>query len=160
MMRQQNVAEWMSTPPLIIAPSMSLEAAQRLMQQQHVRRLPVVADGQLIGIITWGDLRAAQPSAATTLSVYEWRALLDKVTVAACMTRDLLTVAPDVSVLEAAQLILDHKVSGLPVVADGCVVGVITESDLFRLLLSKTSDAERIGRGRMRTNADAEQAVP
>jgi CBS domain-containing protein len=159
MMRQQNVAEWMSTPPVIIAPSMSLEAAQRLMQQQHVRRLPVVADGQLIGIITRGDLRAAQPSAATTLSIYEWRALLDKVTVAACMTRDPLTVVPDASVLEAAQLILDHKVSGLPVVADGRVVGVITESDLFRLLLSKTSNAERIERGRMWTNADAKQTV-
>lgn len=142
-MRQQHVAEWMSTPPLVVAPSMSLEAAQRLMQQQHVRRLPVVADGRLIGIITWGDLRAAQPSAATALSVYEWRALLDKVTVAACMTRDPLTIAPERSVLEAAQLILDHKVSGLPVVSDGDVVGVITESDLFRLLLAEAGDAER-----------------
>ena len=158
-MRQQCVAEWMSTPPLIIAPSMSLEAAQRLMQQQHVRRLPVVSDGRLVGIITWGDLRAAQPSAATTLSVYEARALLDKVTVAACMTRDPLTVAPDASVREAARLILDHKVSGLPVVADGGVVGVITESDLFRLLLSGADDAARIGYGRTRTNAEVEQAV-
>jgi CBS domain-containing protein len=149
MMRQQYVAEWMSTPPLIIAPSMSLEAAQRLMQRQHVRRLPVVADGRLIGIITWGDLRAAQPSVATTLSVYESRALLDKVTVAACMTRDPLTVTPDAPVLDAAQLILDHKVSGLPVVADGSVVGVITESDLFRLLLSEAGGAER-----MRTDTD------
>ena len=158
-MRQQHVAEWMSTPPLTIAPSMSLEAAQRLMQQQHVRRLPVVANGQLIGIITRGDLRAAQPSAATTLSVYESRALLDKVTVAACMTHDPLTVTPDASVLEAAQLILDHKVSGLPVVADGGVVGVITESDLFRLLLSEAGDTERIGHGRMRAKADAGQAI-
>jgi CBS domain-containing protein len=142
-MRQQHVAEWMSTPPLIVEPSTSLEAAQRLMQQRHVRRLPVVADGRLIGIITRGDLRAAQPSAATTLSVYEVRALLNKVTVAACMTRDPLTVAPDASVLEAAQLILDHKVGGLPVVADGGVVGMITESDLFRLLIAGASEAER-----------------
>src|SRR5689334_4449813 len=140
-MRQQHVAEWMSTPPLIVAPSTSLEAAQRLMQQRHVRRLPVVADGQLIGIITWGDVRAAQPSAATTLSVHEARALLGKVTVAACMTRDPLTIAPDASVLEAAQLILDHKVGGLPVVANGGVVGVITESDLFRLLITGAGDS-------------------
>ncbi len=158
-MRQHNVTEWMSTPPVIIAPSTSLEAAQRLMQQQHVRRLPVVADGHLIGIITWGDLRAAQPSAATTLSVYEWRALLDKVTVAACMTRDPLTAAPDMSVLEAARLMLDHKVSGLPVVADGKVVGVLTESDLFRLLLSESSAAERNDRNRMRTNEDAHGSI-
>ena len=139
-MSQQHIAEWMSTPPVVIAPSMSLEAAQRLMQQQHVRRLPVVADGQLIGIVTLGDLRAAQPSAASTLSIHERRALLGKVTVAACMTRDPLTVAPGASVLDAAQLILDHQVSGLPVVADGDVVGMITESDLFQLL-SETSAA-------------------
>jgi predicted transcriptional regulator len=146
MMSQQHVAEWMSTPPVVIAPSMSLEAAQRLMQQQHVRRLPVVADGQLIGIVTWGDLRAAQPSAASTLSIHERRALLGKVTVAACMTRDPLTVAPGASVLDAAQLILDHQVSGLPVVADGGVVGMITESDLFQLL-SEASAATSTRRG-------------
>jgi len=141
MMGQQNVAEWMSRSPIIIAPSTSLEAALRLMQQHHVRRLPVVADGQLIGIITWGDLRAAQPSAATTLSIHEWRALLDKVTVAACMTHDPLTNAPDAVVLDAAQLVIDHQISGLLVVANGGVVGVITESDLFQLL-SETSDTE------------------
>jgi CBS domain-containing protein len=160
MMRQQHVAEWMSSPPVVVAPSMSLEAAQRLMQQQHVRRLPVVANGHLLGIITWGDLRAAQPSAATTLSIYEWRALLEKVTVAACMTRDPLTIAPEASVLEAAQLILDHKVSGLPVVADGGVVGVITESDLFRLLLSENGPAERGAGQRSQAGSGSEQAPP
>ena len=104
----------------------------------------MASDLRLIGIITWGDLRAAQPSAAAPLSVYEWRALLDKVTVAACMTHDPLTIAPDASVLEAAQLILDHKISGLPVVANDRVVGVLTESDLFRLLLSEAGAAEPI----------------
>ncbi len=158
-MHQQHVAEWMSTPPVVIAPSMSLEAAQLLMRRQHVRRLPVVEDGQLIGIITLGDLRAAQPSAATTLSIHEWRALLDKVTVAACMTRDPLTVAPDAPVLEAAQLILDHQVSGLPVVANGGVVGMITESDLFQLL-SATNLGERVRRGGERANSNAEPARP
>jgi CBS domain-containing protein len=147
-MRPQNVADWMSTPPITVTPSTSMEAAQRLMHQQHVRRLPVVADGRLVGIITWGDLRAAQPSAATTLSVYEWRALLEKVTVAACMTRDPLTVAPGASVLEAAQAMLDRKVGGLPVVEDGRVVGVITESDLLRLLLVEFGGAERDNRAR------------
>ena len=158
-MRQQHVAEWMSTPPVVIAPSTSIEAAQLLMRQRHVRRLPVVEDGRLIGIITLGDLRAAQPSAATTLSIHEWRALLDKVTVAACMTRDPLTVAPDASVLEAAQLILDHQVSGLPVVADGGVVGMITESDLFQLL-SKTNAGKQVRREPARTNLDAQPAIP
>jgi len=157
-MIQHYVAAWMSTPPIIIAPSTSLEVAQRLMQQQHVRRLPVVAEGQLIGIVTWGDLCAAQPSVASTLSIHEWRALLDKVTVAACMTRDPLTVAPSTSVLDAAQLLRAYQVSGLPVVANGNVVGVITESDLFQLLAA-TSAVERIWREGRRTDVDVKPAV-
>jgi len=133
----------MSTPPIVIAPTLSLAAAQRLMEQRHVRRLPVVEDGQLIGIVTWGDLRAAQPSAATTLSVYEWRALLDQVTVAACMSSHPLTIASDALVLEAAQQMLEHRISGLPVVDDGRVVGMITESDLFRVLIAESGDQQR-----------------
>jgi CBS domain-containing protein len=64
------------------------------MEQHGVRRLPVVQDGRLVGIVTRGDLRAAQPSHATTLSVYEWRALLSQATVAECMTHNPLAVAP------------------------------------------------------------------
>jgi len=144
MMSQQHVAEWMSTPPVVIAPSMSLEAAQRLMQQQHVRRLPVVQDGRLVGIVTWGDLRAAQPSAATTLSVYEWRALLEQATIAECMTRDPITIAPEATALDAAQQMLEHKIGGLPVLECGRVVGMITESDLFRLLLAEASGVAEV----------------
>jgi len=113
-----------------------------------VRRLPVVQDGQLAGIVTWGDLRAAWPSTATTLSVYEWRALLEKATVAGCMTRDPITVAPDATVLEAAQIMLAHKIGGLPVVAGGRVVGMITESDLMRLLIDEITGAEHHDPGR------------
>src|SRR5262245_18513267 len=141
-MRSYRVAEWMSTPPIVVAPSLSLTAAQRLMQQCRVRRLPVVQHDQLIGIVSWGDLRAAQPSTATTLSVYEWRTLLEQVAVAQCMTRELVTISPDAAVLEAAQLMLTHRLGGLPVVETGRVVGVITESDLFRLLISDASAVE------------------
>jgi CBS domain-containing protein len=135
------VADWMSTPPIVVGPTTTLAEAERIMEQRHLRRLPVVEHGRLIGIITWGDLRAAQPSAATTLSIYEWRALLDRATVAGCMTHDPATIAPDASVLAAAQLLLDHKISGLPVVAADRVVGVITESDLFRVLLADANGA-------------------
>ncbi|HEX9438928.1 MAG TPA: CBS domain-containing protein, partial [Roseiflexaceae bacterium] len=90
-MHTYRVADWMSTPPIVAAPTMTLAAAQHLMEQRHVRRLPVVQDGRLVGIATWGDLRAAWPSAATTLSVYEWRALLEQATIAECMTRDPIT---------------------------------------------------------------------
>jgi CBS domain-containing protein len=149
-MRTEHVADWMSTPPIVVTLSTSLAAAQRIMEQRHVRRLPVVQDGRLVGIITWGDVRAAQPSTATTLSVYEWRALLDQVTVAECMTTSPVTIAPDAVVLEAARQMLTHKVSGLPVLEDGRVVGVITESDLFRLLLAQETSA---------THADSRRAT-
>lgn len=134
-MREYRVADWMSTPPVVIAPARSLVEARQLMEQRHVRRLPVVEQDRLIGMLSWGDLRAAQPSAASTLSVFERRALLDRLTVAACMTRDPITIAPDAPVLDAAQQLLEHKIGGLPVVEDGLVVGVITESDLFRVLI-------------------------
>jgi CBS domain-containing protein len=138
----------MSTPPILARPSTTLADAQRIMEHRKVRRLPVVEDGRLVGILTWGDLRAAQPSAATTLSVHEWRALLEQATIAECMTHDLVTIAPDAPVLDAARCMLDHKIGGLPVVVEGHVVGVITESDLFRLLLADVTGAEDYGRDR------------
>lgn len=136
-MHNYRIAEWMSTPPLVVPPTLALAAAQHLMEERHVRRLPVVEDGRLVGIVTWGDLRSAWPSAATTLSVYEWRALLEQATIAECMTRDPITVGPDTNVLDAAQTMLRCKIGGLPVVADGRVVGMITESDLLRLLIAE-----------------------
>lgn len=138
-MQSYRVADLMNAPALIIAPSASLVTAQELMDRHKVRRLPVVEHGHLVGIITIGDLREAQPSVATTLSVYEWRALLDRVTVAEVMTRDPLVVTPDTPVLSAAQVLLSGKIGGLPVVEEGHVVGMITESDLFRLLIADLS---------------------
>jgi CBS domain-containing protein len=115
-MRTYRVADWMSTPPILARPTTTLADARRIMEHRKVRRLPVVEGGRLIGIVTWGDLRAAGPSAATTLSVYEWRALLEQATVAECMTRDPIAIAPEAPVLDAAQRMLDRKIGGLPVV--------------------------------------------
>jgi CBS domain-containing protein len=141
-MHDYRVADWMSAPPIVVASTMTLAAAQHLMEEHHVRRLPVVQDDRLIGIVTWGDLRAAWPSAATTLSIYEWRALLNQATIAECMTRDPIAIAADTPVLYAAEQMLIHKISGLPVVADGRVVGVITESDMFRLMIAESVGAD------------------
>jgi CBS domain-containing protein len=141
-MRTYRIAEWMSSPPVVIPPTTTLAAAQHLMERRQVRRLPVMQDGQLMGIVTWGDLRAAWPSAATTLSMHEWRDLLEQATVAECMSRNPVTVAPNATVLEAAQIMLAHKIGGVPVVTDGEVVGVITESDLLRLLIAEAPGAE------------------
>ena len=148
-MRTYYVVDWMTTPPLLARPTTTLDDAQKLMAHRHVRRLPVVHDGRLVGILTWGDLRAARPSAATTLSVYEWRALLEQATIAECMTRDPITIAADAPVLDAAQHMLMHKISGLPVIEDTRVVGVITESDLFRLLIAESVGADATDTRRM-----------
>ena len=142
-MPSSSVADWMSTPPILMRPTTTLAQAERIMQQQQVRRLPVVEHERLIGIVSWGDLRAVQPSAATRLSPYEQRALLERATIAGCMTRDPITITPNGTVLAAARLMRDHKIGGLPVVVVSRVVGVITESDLFRLLLADASGAER-----------------
>jgi CBS domain-containing protein len=150
-MHTYSVADWMNAPAIVVAPTLPLAQAQRLMEQRRVRRLPVVEDGRLVGIVTWGDLRAAQPSAAASLSIHEWRALLEQVTVAECMTRDPVAIAPDTPVLYAARQMLLHKISGLPVVEDGRVVGVITESDLFRLLIAESGGAD---------SADARRMMP
>jgi CBS domain-containing protein len=147
-MQTYRVSDWMSTPPILAGPTTTLAEAQRIMEHRKVRRLPIVEGGRLIGIVTRGDLRAAGPSAATTLSVHEWRALLEQATVAECMTRDPVTIAPDTPVLDAAQRMLDHKIGGLPVVDRGRVLGMITESDLFRVLIAGTIGAENHGHGR------------
>lgn len=139
-MRDYRVADYMTTPPLSVPPTITLATAQHLMEEHRVRRLLVVQDERLVGILTWGDLRAAWPSAATTLSAYEWRTLLAKATIAECMTRNPMIIAPEASVLDAAQRMLAYKISGLPVVKDGRAVGVITESDLFRLMIAEAMD--------------------
>ncbi|MCG8349081.1 MAG: CBS domain-containing protein [Chloroflexales bacterium] len=142
MRKHSRVAEWMSKPPIVVAPTISLAQAQQIMQQHNIRRLPVVQDNQLVGIITWGDLREAQPSNATILSMYEWRALLDRVTIAGCMTRNPVTTTPDALVIDAARDMYLRKISGLPVVDGERVVGMITESDLFRLLIEEEIQVE------------------
>jgi CBS domain-containing protein len=147
-MHDDYVFEWMSSPPITAAPTMSLAAAQRLMEQRRVRRLPVIEDGRLVGIITRGDLRAAHPSSATSLSVYETSVLLDQVPIATCMTRNPLTILADAPILDVARQMLAARISGMPVVDGEQVVGVITESDLFRMLLGEVIGVDHADGGR------------
>ena len=130
-----TVREWMTSPVLTIAPTTSVHTAHKLMTERRIRRLPVVQDGRLVGIVTLGDLRAAEPSGATTLSKAEILTLLDELPVAQIMARSVHTVSPGTSIREAAGMMLVHRVSGLPVVHQGEVVGMITESDIFRMLV-------------------------
>ncbi len=135
--RRHFVKDWMTPDPITIAPNTTLPEANRLMKECGIRRLPVVDKGRLVGIVTLGDVREASPSAATSLSIYELNYLLARLTVEKIMTRDPIVITPETSIEAAARLMLEHKIGGLPVVDEGKVVGIITESDIFRLLVTE-----------------------
>jgi CBS domain-containing protein len=139
-MKQELIKDWMTGDVMTVSPDTTLPEAHRIMTDYHIRRLPVVEDGRLVGIVTRGDVRGAQPSDATSLSIWELNYLLARLKVREIMTGAALTVRPEATIGEAAQIMLDNKVSGLPVVdGDGRVVGIITESDIFRLVVREWS---------------------
>lgn len=144
MLENVTVREWMTSPVLTISPTASISNAHQMMKENGVRRLPVVDHDRLVGIITIGDVREASPSDATTLSIWELNYLWAQLTVEKIMTRHPYTIEAGNSILDAAQIMLDKKISGLPVVDDeGKLVGMITESDVFRMLV-KQRQAERV----------------
>jgi len=102
------------------------------MQQRKIRHLPVLKDGRLVGMLSDRDIRLVLPSPATSLSVWEIRHLLDKLTVGEVMTYFVMTTAPDCPVTEAVGRMLGHKVGALPVVADRQVIGILTRTDILR----------------------------
>ena len=137
-MKQELVKDWMTRDVLTITPDTTLPEAHRLMVQNQVRRLPVIQDGRLVGIVTRGDVRGAEPSGATTLSIWELNYLISNLKIEQIMTPDPLTISQNATIGEAARLMMDNKISGLPVVDDeGKVVGIITESDIFRLIVTR-----------------------
>ena len=139
-MKQELVKDWMTREVLTISPETSLTEAHKLMIEKHIRRLPVVDHSQIVGIVTLGDVRGAEPSQASSLSVWEMNDLLAKLKVSEIMTRQPKTIQQSASIGEAAQLMLEKKFSGLPVVdEEGYLTGIITESDIFRLVASEWS---------------------
>jgi acetoin utilization protein AcuB len=138
MNNQILVKEWMSSPVQVIECSTSVADAYNTMMQKGIRRLPVVESGRVLGIVTLGDLREARPSPATSLSIYELNYLLAKLTVGRVMTHSPYTVTPATPIQQAARIMLERKVSGLPVVDDDDrPIGIITETDIFRMLIDQ-----------------------
>jgi acetoin utilization protein AcuB len=133
------VKDWMSKDPVTINDDTSMMKAIHLMKQNRFRRLPVLHDGRLVGIVSDRDLKEASPSKATTLDVHELYYLLAELQVKDIMTRDPVTVTTDDTVERAAQLMLENTISGLPVVDEqGKVVGILTQSDVFRAFMAIT----------------------
>lgn len=136
MFEDVKVSEWMTTNVITTRRNTSISNAHQIMRENNVRRLPVVDDNKLVGLVTIGDVREASPSDATTLSIWELNYLWAQLVVDKVMTVNVFTVNSDTPILDAAELMLEHKVSGLPVVnKDNELIGVITESDIFRMLI-------------------------
>lgn len=128
--------ERMSHPVITVHTDFPIQEALKLMRDERVRRFPVVDSvGQLVGIVSERDLLHAAPSDAISLSVWELNYLLSKVTVEEVMTREVITITEDTPLEEAARIMADYKIGGLPVVRDSEVVGIITETDLFKVFL-------------------------
>lgn len=128
------VRDRMSSPVTTVTPNTPYQEALRLMRERKFRRLPVVdADQKLVGIVSERDLLHASPSPATSLSVWEMNYLLSKLKVEQLMTSKVVVVSPDTPLEEAARLMVEHTIGGLPVVdAQRRVVGLITETDIFK----------------------------
>jgi len=130
------VGKWMTCNPITIAADVGIDDALHLMRERKIRRLPVLnAAGQMIGIVSDKDLLHAAPSPATSLSVHELRYLLAKLTVKKVMSSPVITVTPDTPLEQAARIMADSKIGGLPVIEQGRLVGIITETDIFKALL-------------------------
>ena len=130
------VRKRMTPNPITVTPDMSVSDGMRLMREKKVRRLPVLdSHGQLVGIVSDNDLLYASPSPATSLSVWEIHDLLYKLKIDKVMTREVITVTEDTPLEEAARIMADRRIGGLPVMADKKLVGIITETDVFKAFL-------------------------
>jgi len=138
------VGERMSHRVITVHPETSLQDALHLMHTEHIRLLPVIdKKSKLVGIVAERDLVQASPSDATTLSVWEVTYLLSKITIQKLMTTDVITIREDTPLEEAARIMADHKITGLPVVRGEKLVGIITETDLFRIFLELLGAREK-----------------
>jgi len=130
------VGERMKQPVTTVSPKMPIQAALSLMRAEGIRRLPIVDEkGRLVGIVSESDLLHASPSDATSLSIWELNYLLSQITVSDVMTRKVITVGPDSPIEEVARIMADNKIGGVPVVEKKKVIGIITETDLFKIFL-------------------------
>lgn len=134
-MQNNIVRTWMTPVPLTIGPEYSLWEAYEKMKLHHVRRLPVSDGEKLVGVITITDVRSLAPFGA--LQILEQNELVAQTKIARVMTPNPITIGPDENVGEAARLMMRHKISGLPVVEFGKLVGIISEADLFRLVIAE-----------------------
>lgn len=133
------VKGWMSSDVISVEEEASMMKASVLMKENNIRRLPVIRKGKLVGLVTDTDFKEASPSKATTLDIYEISYLLSELKVKELMSKDVIYVKPDETIEFAAVLMLENKISGLPVINDQQkLIGIITETDIFKALIHIT----------------------
>lgn len=135
-----RLADWMTRNPVIVGPDETVPQAAKLMKAGRFRRLPVVRADEVVGVITDRDLRTAMPSDATTLSAWEVPGLLAKLHVSEVMSSPVYLLREDATLEEAARLMLERRIGGLPILnASGRLSGIITVTDLLRAFLKSAT---------------------
>ena len=130
------VGERMSRPAITIKPDVPIQEALNLMHKEKVRRFPVVDQrGRLVGLVSEKDLLNASPSEATSLSVWELNYLISQIKVERVMSRSIISVTEDTPLEEAARIMADNNIGSLPVLRGNEIIGMITETDLFKIFL-------------------------
>lgn len=132
-----KVGEKMTKDVITISPKEGLLVAKHILDEKKIRHLPVVSGEKLVGIITDRDIRRNLPSPVTGLEIHEISYLLEKLQVQKVMTREVISVTPETSIEAAANLLLAHKIGGLPVLDGERLVGIITEGDVLRALIER-----------------------
>ena len=133
------VENWMNPNVITVDADDSMLDATKLLKEHNIRHLPVLEKGKLVGVITDRDLKRASPSDATALEAHELLYLIANIKVREIMTKNPITVPYNFTIEEAAELLLQARISGMPVVdKDGDVIGTITQTDLFKVLISLT----------------------
>lgn len=136
-----RVRQLMTAKPITVNPETPMLQARQRMAEERIRHLVVVDGARVVGIVTDRDIRLNLPSPATSLSVWELNYLLAQLTVGGVMSATVIVVDPERPVAEAARIMMDHKIGALPVVEEGRLVGIITESDFVRAMAGSAGTA-------------------
>jgi acetoin utilization protein AcuB len=140
-----QVKDRMTPNPVTVTDDSSFENALHLMKEKKIRRLPIVTgDGKLAGIVVQKDLFSASPSKATSLSVFEVHYLLSKLKMKDVMTKRVVTVGDDCPIEEAARIMVDYQIGCLPILKDDKLVGIITETDIFKTFVEILGGREKV----------------
>ena len=150
------VASRMSKHPVTVTSDTSISEAAKIMKKNHFHRMLIVDNGKLVGYFSDRDVMRVAPSPATTLSRYEVRELLDKLKVKEIMQKKVITVNEGATVEEAALIMYNNKVGGLPVISDvGALVGIITATDILKTFV----DVMGLPSGKTRLTLEIEDKI-